>query len=62
MLCIRPSDSNGKVIPYYKCVWIDGQIQVVPHPKQHESLVQHAHEELGRLGIQFTHSLIQTQY
>jgi hypothetical protein len=26
MLCIRPSDSNGKVIPYYKCVWIDGHV------------------------------------
>jgi hypothetical protein len=62
MLCTWSSDSNGKVIPYYKCVWIDGQIQVVLHPKQHESLVQHAHEELGHLGIQFTHSLIQIEY
>jgi hypothetical protein len=35
-------------------VWINGQIQVVPRPKQHESFVQHAHEELGHLGIQFT--------
>jgi hypothetical protein len=39
-LCIGLNDSNGKVIPCYKsaCVWIDGQIQIVLHPKQHETL------------------------
>ncbi len=32
-------------------VWINGQIQVVRHPKQHEVRVRHVHEELGHFGI-----------
>jgi hypothetical protein len=25
-------------------VWVDGQVQVVVHPKQHENLMDHTHE------------------
>ncbi len=32
-------------------VWVDGQVQVVPRPKQCENLVKHVHEELGRFGV-----------
>jgi hypothetical protein len=38
-------------------VWTNGWVWVVPHPKQHEGLIQHVHEKLGRFGIRHTHSL-----
>jgi hypothetical protein len=31
-------------------MWANGQVKVVLHPKQHESLVRHVHEELGHFG------------
>ncbi len=43
-------------------VWTNGWIRVLPCRKECESLVQHAHEELGHFGIQCTCSLFQTQY
>jgi hypothetical protein len=43
-------------------MWVDGQMKVVPHPKQHESLMRHAHEELGHFGVPQTYNLFQTQY
>jgi hypothetical protein len=33
-------------------VWVDGQVWVVPCPKQCENLVMHVHEELGHFGVQ----------
>jgi len=39
-------------------VWIDGQVWVVPCPKQHEGLVQHAHEKLGHFGVRRTYNLL----
>ncbi len=33
-------------------VWVDGQVWVVPHPKQCENLVKHVHKELGHFGVQ----------
>jgi hypothetical protein len=43
-------------------MWVDGQVKVVLCPKQHESFVRHAHEELGHFGVQQTYTLFQTQY
>jgi hypothetical protein len=35
-------------------VWANGKMKVVLHPKQHEDLVRHVHEELGHFGVQLT--------
>jgi hypothetical protein len=33
-------------------MWVDGQLKVVPCPKQCESLVKHVHDELNHFGVQ----------
>ncbi len=37
-------------------MWVEGQVKDVLCPKQRESLVKHAHEELGHFGVQWTYS------
>ncbi len=39
--------SSGKVGRSFLQMWVDGQMKVVLCPKQCESLLRHAHEELG---------------
>ncbi len=39
-------------------VWADGEVKVVLHPEQRESLVKHVHEELNHFGVQWTYSLL----
>jgi hypothetical protein len=39
-------------------MWVDGQMKVVPHLYQRESLVKHAHEELGHFGVRRTYNLL----
>jgi hypothetical protein len=43
-------------------VWEDGRVQIVPHPAQKGSIMQHAHEELGHFGVKRTYSLLLGQY
>jgi len=37
-------------------MWVEGQVKDVLCPKQRESLVKHAREELGHFGVQWTYS------
>jgi hypothetical protein len=39
-------------------MWAYGQMKVMPHPKQCESLVKHVHEKLGHFGVRWTYSLL----
>jgi hypothetical protein len=39
-------------------MWANGQVEVVPCPRQHERLVRHAHKELGHFGVWWTYNLL----
>jgi hypothetical protein len=38
--------------------WVDGQVKVVLHLDQHESLVKHVHQELDHFGVRQTYNLL----
>ncbi len=39
-------------------MWANGQVKVVLHLEQCESLMRHVHEELGHFGVRWTYSLL----
>jgi hypothetical protein len=43
-------------------LWIDGHVHVIPHPKVWESVMRHAHKELGHFGVHWTYNILQGQY